>query len=205
MRKNIIQGLLLVVLLLGFAVPATALAGGGGKFCSNLGTWFGVSPFPPDPTSPPVPIPPPPWEVQYLTGWSVTVTGRSNFKGTNNFEFPVFDPSFAVMGLDNTPPFSDAVRVGSMRGNWKRTGRNTFDYTFMGFAFNAAGMPVYVAKISGQVVLVENCQYQHTTAVMEVFLPWKDPFHHEYDYLIPLGEFYGYRATVVDPPELPGM
>ena len=99
MRKSILQGALLAVLLLGFAIPATALAEGGGKGCSNLGTWFGVSPFPPDPSSPPVPVPPPPWEVSYLAGWSVTVTGKSHNEGTNNFEFPFFDPSFAIMGF----------------------------------------------------------------------------------------------------------
>ena len=198
MRKNIVRGALVAILLLGFTIPGVVLAGGGGKGCSNLGTWFGVSPFLPDPTSPPVEIPPPPWGAMYLTGWSVTVTGKSNNTGTNNFEYPVFDPSLPILGLDDTPPFSDAVRIGSMRGNWKRTGGNTFDYTFMGFAFGVSGMPVYVAKISGQVVLVENCQYQYTTATMEVFRPWMDPFDEELDpeWTIPLGEFYGYRAKV---------
>jgi len=196
MRKSIIRGALLSILLLGFTIPGVALAGGGQKGCSNLGTWFGVSPFPPDPTSPPVEIPPPPWDVTYLTGWSVTVTGKSNNEGTNNFEYPVFDPTLAILGLDETPPFSQAVRVGSMRGNWKRTGGNTFDYTFMGFAFDASNMPVYIAKISGQVVLIEKCQYQYTTAIMEVFRPWMNPFHDDYEWEIPLGVFYGYRAKV---------
>jgi len=196
MRKSIIRGALLCILLLGFTIPGVALAGGGGKGCSNIGTWFGVSPSLPDPTAPPVEIPPPPWDVTYLTGWSVTVTGMSSNEGTNNFEYPVFDPTFAILGLNETPPFSQAARVGTMRGNWTRTGGNTFDYTFMGFAFDASNMPVYIAKISGQVVLIENCQYQYTTAIMEVFRPWMNPFHDEREWEIPLGVFYGYRAKV---------
>jgi hypothetical protein len=195
MRKSTIRSALLGILLLGFAIPA--LADGGAKGCSNLGTWFGVSPFPPGQVTPPV-IPPPPWDPTYLSGWSVTVTGKSNKEGTNLFEFPVFDPKFTILGLQDTEPFASADRIGNMRGNWKRTGGNTFDYTFMGFAYTDANMPAYIAKISGQVVLIEDCQYQYTTAVMEVFWPNMNPFD-EYlmpEYVIPLGAFYGYRAKV---------
>jgi len=204
MRKSIIRGALLSILLLGFTIPGVALADDGGKGCSNLGTWFGVSPFIPDPASPPVPIPPPPWDVMYLSGWSVTVTGTSNNEGTNNFEYPIFNPKISP-DLALMEPFASAERLGSMRGNWKRTGGNTFDYTFMGFAYNAMNMPAYIAKISGQVVSVENCQYQYTTAVMEVFLPDMNPFHDApyMDLVIPLGEFYGYRAVVDSSPPLP--
>ena len=190
MRKSIIRAALLVVLLLGFAIPGAVLAGGE-KGCSNLGTWFGVSPtFPPPP--PGTLLPPPwDWEVTYLAGYSVTVTGKSNNEGTNLFEYPIFDAT--LMG--NIP---GAARLGSMRGNWKRTGGNTFDYTFMGFAYDTEGMPVYTAKVSGQVELIQDCQYQKTTAVMEVYLPFDNPFDDEVEPLmtIPLGEFYGYRAKV---------
>lgn len=196
MQKSIIRGVLLGILLLIFTNAGLVLADEGEKGCSNLGTWFGASPFPADPTAPPVEIPPPPWDDVYLTGWAVNVMGKSNNEGTNHFEYPVFDPSLAMLGLDETPPFSDAVRIGSMRGNWKRAGGNTFDYTFMGFAFGASNMPVYIAKISGQAMLLEDCQYQHTTAIMEVFLPWMRPFQDDPAFEIPLGVFYGYRAKV---------
>ncbi len=94
----------------------------------------------------------------------MTVTSKSNNKGTNLFEYPNFD---ATLG----GTFSEAVRIGSMRGNWERTGGNTFDYTFMGFAYDMFNMPVYIAKISGEVELIENCRYQKTTAIMAIFLP----------------------------------
>jgi len=194
MRNNIIRGALLCILLLGFAIPGAALAGGGKKGCSNLGTWFGVSPVPPD-DQPSTEVWAPPWDDIYLTGWSVTVTGKSNSEGTNLFEYPNFD---ATLG----GTFSDAARIGSMRGNWKRTGGNTFDYTFMGFGYGASNMPLYIAKISGQVELIEDCQYQKTTAIMEVFFPNMRPFQDAPypEMVIELGEFYGYRAKVVSPP-----
>ncbi len=82
------------------------------------------------------------------------------------------------------------------RGNWVRIDGNTFDYTFMGFAVDESNMPVYIAKVSGQVSQFDDCQYQYTTAVMEVFLPFMSPFHMEPIATIPLGEFYAYRAKV---------
>lgn len=189
MRNRIIRSALVGILLLGFTIPGVALAGDEERGCSNLGTWFGVSPFLPDPTSPPsVELLPPPWDVTYLTGWSVTVTGKSNNEGANLFEFPSFDAT--LFGA-----FENAVRMGSMRGSWKRTGGNTFDYTFTGFAYDASNMPVYIAKVTGQIELIEDCQYQHTTAIMEVFWPNMNPFHDPAPIAIPLGEFYGYRAA----------
>ena len=178
MRKCIIRGALLGILLLGFTIPGVALAGGGGKGCSNIGTWFGVEA--PDDTR--------------LTGWVASALGKSNNAGTNIFEFPSFDPT---LGL-SVAPFKDAVRIGSMRGNWKRTGGNTFDYTFMGFAFDASNVPVYIAKVSGQVTLFNDCQFQFTTALMDVFLPTMSPIHDQpiNEEPISLGEFYGYRAKV---------
>jgi hypothetical protein len=195
MRNSILRGALVGILLLGFAIPGVALAGGGGKGCSNIGTWFGVA------SSDPTEVAPPPWTETILTGWSATVTGKSSNEGTNNFEYPTFDASFSeIPELAGKEPFVDAERVGSLRGTWKRTGGNTFDYTFMGFAFGEANTPVYIAKISGQVTLFNNCQNQYTTAVMEVFLPFMNPFHDEPIVAIPLGVSYGYRAKVDLPP-----
>ena len=181
MRISTIRYALVGILLLGFGIPGAALAGDGGKGCSNIGTWFGVVG---------------PGQTQ-LTGWQVTVTGKSSNEGTNLMEFPTFDPKVSPE-LAEFEPFKSAERIGNLRGTWKRTGGNTFDYTFMGFAFDASNMPAYIAKISGQVVLIGDCQYQFTTAVMEVFSPLTSPFDDEPgpDWVIPLGEFYGYRATV---------
>ena len=177
MSKSIMRKALLGFLLLGFIVPGAALAGGADKGCSNIGTWFGIA-GPDDMTH---------------TGFIASVMGKSNNRGINILEYPNYDPS---LGIDEEP-FKSAVRITDSHGNWVRTGGNTFDYTFSGFALNAANEPVYISKISGQVLLYGDCQYQYITAILEVFLPFMDPRHDEP--IVPpinLGEFYAYRAKV---------
>jgi hypothetical protein len=123
--------------------------------------------------------------------------GKSEKMGTNTFEFPVFDPSFSdIPELNDLEPFASAVSIGGLRGDWKRVAKNRFAYTFMGFAFDEFGMPVYIAKVSGHTEIVDGCQYQYVTATMEVFWPWVSPFDGDPIATIPLGEFYGYRASV---------
>ena len=182
MRTSIFRGALLGILLVVFASPGIAMAGGHHKKgCSNLGTWFGI--FGPDDTR--------------LTGFSATVTGNSEKYGTNLFEFPTFDPSFSnVPELVGKEPFASADYIGSMRGNWKRIGKSHFKYTFMGLAFDAFDNPVYIAKVSGHTQLFNKCQYQYVTAVMKVYLPFQSPFFDEPIAVVPLGEFYSIRAKV---------
>ena len=176
-----IRRVLLGILLLGFTIPGMALAGDNEKGCSNLGTWFGV--FGPGDTR--------------VSGYSVTVTGNSELMGTNQFEFPNFDPSFPdIEELQGVEPFASAAYVGTMRGNWKRIGKNRFAYTFMGFAFDEFGVPVYIGKVSGETEVFNDCQYQKVSATMEVFFPWMSPFETEAPFTIPMGYFFGYRAGV---------
>ena len=184
MRNSIIRSALLGILLLGFAMPGVAMADHKDKGCSNLGTFFGV--FGPDDTR--------------LMGFAGTVTGNSEKMGTNSFEFPTFDPSFAgVPELEGKEPFVSAAYIGTLRGDWKRIGKSRFAYTFMGFAYNADGIPVYIAKVSGQTQHFNHCQFEHITAVMKVYLPWMSPFYGDPIATIPLGEFYAYRAKVDHP------
>lgn len=181
MRNQIIRGVLLGFLLLGFAFPGIALAEDDERACSNNGTWFGVVGI----------------GNTVLTGWSGTTTGKTDKMGSVSIDFPTFDPSFAdVPELAGVEPFASADYIGAVRGNWKRIGKNAFEYSFTGLAFDEFGDPVYVAKISGTFDIVENCQYQYITAVMEVFLPFMSPFDSEPIALIPLGEFFAYRAKV---------
>lgn len=184
MRNGIIRSALLGILLLGFTSPGIALAEDSEQSCSNLGTWFGV--FAPGDTR--------------LSGYSVTVTGNSELMGTNHFEFPNFDPSFPqIPELQDVEPFASAKYIGSSRGNWQRVAKNRFAYTFMGFAFDEFGVPVYISKVSGETEVFDDCRYQRVTAVMEVYLPWVSPFDGPRIAKIPLGVFYGYRAGVVMP------
>jgi len=181
MRNDIIRGVLLGILLLGFTVPGVALADGGGKGCSNMGTWFGVL----DPL----------YGDMTLTGWTTTVTGQSANKGVNVIEWPDFDPS---LGL-TFPPFSDAHHINNMRGVWERTGGNTFVYSFTGFAYDESNVRVYLAKISGTVTLFDDCQLEEITAYMEAFAPGDNPFLAEPFFELPLPTHWGQRAPLALP------
>jgi hypothetical protein len=178
MRADIIRGALLGILLLGFACPGIALAGDGEKNCSNHGTWFGVlDPMEGDMT---------------LTGWTTTVTGQSGNMGVNVIEWPDFDPTLGLA----FPPFDQADHISNMRGLWKRTGGKTFVYSFTGFAYNDMNMPVYIAKVSGTVTLLGDCNYEHITAYMEAFAPGDNPFLAEPFFFTPLPDHWGQRAML---------
>lgn len=169
--RHVVLGIVTALLMM----PSVSMAGGG-KGCSMLGTWFGV-------TSP---------EDTTLTGWMVTVTGKSNNRGTNDLEYPTFD-----FTLGNN--FPTAVRGSSMRGNWVRTGGRTFDYTFMGMAVDADGVPVWIGKVVGTATISRDCMSERITALMKVYLPTDSPFEDEPLFVMPLPDHYGYRAGVDAP------
>lgn len=170
MKTKIFQGILAVMLVMAFGVPGVAYAGKG---CSFQGTWFGV-------VSP---------EDTELTGWMVTVAGQSSKRGTNNLEYPTFDPTLGGA-------FSTAVSVSTLRGAWERTSGNTFIYTMTGIAVDAGGMPVWIGKLSGHITLSGDCNSETITATLEVFLPSVSPFAGDPYFVMPLPTHYGYRAYV---------
>jgi hypothetical protein len=177
MRKSIIRGALLGIVLLGFTIPGATLADGAGKGCSIQGTWFGVMGV----------------GDTRLTGWMINVTGKSANEGENNIEYPNFDYT-----LDGN--FPNVVSLSTMRGVWQRSGGNTFDYSFTGYAIDEFGVPVYIATVSGVATLIEDCRYEHITATMDVFLPFTDtdPFHDDPYLSFPLEPLYGYRLMPGD-------
>lgn len=178
MRNNIIRGVLLGFLLLGFAFPGIALAGGEDKGCSNYGTWFGV-------------VDPPTGDMT-LVGWTTTVTGQSANKGVNAIEWPDFDPTLGLA----FPPFSDAHHINNMRGVWERTGGKTFVYSFTGFAYDEFNVRVYIAKVSGDVTMSDDCQFEYITAYLEVFAPGDNPFLAMPIFETPLAPHWGQRAKL---------
>jgi hypothetical protein len=175
MRNDIIRGVLLGFLLLGFTVPGIALAGGGEKGCSNYGTWFGVEG---------------PGDTR-LTGWMANIMGKSADEGTNDLEYPNFDVT-----LDNS--FPHAVALSSMRGIWRRTGGKTFDYAFTGYATDEFGAPVYIATVSGVVTLQKDCRYEYITATMDVFLAGMSPFEDDPVVSFELEPLWAYKMAFDD-------
>jgi hypothetical protein len=170
MTTGSLRRVLMSVLVVCLAVPGLAVASDGPANCSFQGTWFGVT-SPTDLT---------------LTGWMVTVEGKSHDTGTNNLEYPTFDPT-----LGGAFP---ADRISTLRGAWERTGRNTFAYSFMGFALDSANVPVYIAKVNGTIKLSPDCGTETITASLSVYYPASvSPFDGAPLFTTPLPEHYGYR------------
>jgi hypothetical protein len=173
MIASTFRKVLACVLMFGLAIPGAALAGDAGKGCSILGSWFGVDTL----------------EDKNLTGWMVTVTGKSENRGTNDFEFQNFDPTF--FGY-----FPTAVRLSSSDGAWERTGGNTFKYSFIGFALDAANQLVGIIKTSGEVSLSDDCNSETLSATAYLYDPLEGPFADEPFQVVPFPELYGYRIQL---------
>lgn len=173
MKSRMVRNLVLGIFMLGLSLPGIAMAGGHGRSCSLLGTWFGVQ-------GP---------ESTVLSGWVVTATGSSANRGTNNLEYPTFDASLGI-GLP-------AVRLSTLRGAWERTGGKTFTYTMIGTGVAADGITaVYIGKLSGTITLSDDCNREYITAVFEVFSPEASPFDGERLFRNDLPDHHGYRAFV---------
>lgn len=180
MKTSIVRSSLVAILMLGLAIPGVASAGWFSWGCRYQGTWLGVKA--PDNLEP--------------AGWFATVEGKSYFYGTNNLVFTndIFDPT-----LRGKLPH--VVDVTTNRGNWMRTGYNTFAYTTTGFALDANRRIVYTAKLSGHITLSEDCNSDVITGTLEVFFAGtgKNPFIDKPDIPpedIPIPNVYGYRAFV---------
>jgi len=170
-RKALIRGLL-VVLLACLGASGVANAGEGGKDCSTVGTWLQVDP-----------------DTHVLAGFLSTSEGKSSNEGTISLENPGF-------GLTLFDLFPDAVAGSGDRGVWKRTGGRTFKYLLMGTAVDSSGAIVWIRKISGTIIMSDDCKTEKITAVMAVYLPTDNPFEGTPYFEIDLGDLYAYRLTL---------
>ncbi len=180
MKTSIVRITLIAILTLGLAIPNVASAGWFNWGCRYQGTWFGVQAE----------------DNLALAGWMVTVEGNSYFYGTNNLEFTNDAFDFTLLPF---PGADTVVDVTTNRGNWMRTGYNTFSYTTTGFALDADRKIVFTAKLSGHITLSGDCNSDVITGMMEIFSPgtMKNPFIDEPDIgPFPIDDVYGYRAFV---------
>jgi hypothetical protein len=177
MKTRVWRHIVVGVLMLGLAAPGLALADGSAKGCQFQGTWFGFDPG-----------------TGALSGWVVTVAGQASNAGTNNLEYPNFDPSLG---------FLPATRISTLRGSWVRTGGNTFDYTMIGLATDSSLNIIWIGKLSGHITLSADCNTETIEdTTLEVFGPDQNPYGGEL--MIPvihLPTHYGFR-TSVDLPDL---
>lgn len=93
-----------------------------------------------------------------IPGWVASSHGQSNSSGTSVLEYPAF-----TLGDSNV---FDGTQ---MRGAWKRTGGRTFDYTMMGYSYNADGYPLYIIKMSGTMTVDKGCNTSEVTATINIF------------------------------------
>ena len=98
--------------------------------------------------------------------------------------------------------FPTAVKTTSLRGEWKRTGGNTFAYTLIVLALDDTNQTVGLAKFTGGKVLEEDCTRMVVTVQMEVYEPFMNPFEEDPLGVFDLGFLYAYPMRV-DPPFTP--
>ena len=95
--------------------------------------------------------------------WISTVDRQSASHGTINLEIP---GSANLFG---------AFAITELKGQWKRTSGNTFDWTVVGFSFDENIASHLIAKVRGTNVFDESCDKMMVTDIfMEVFLPTAD-------------------------------
>lgn len=125
------------------AAVSTAIAQeqGGAKGCSLIGSWS-TDAF----GGENVPI-----------QWMATVTGQSNSSGELVVETPVW-------------PFLQWNTTVNMRGAWKRTGGNTFEFLQIGWVRAPDGTPLWLARNFGTQTLSNDCTTMTVTSTM-VMMP----------------------------------
>lgn len=142
-------------------IGAPALAGdedGGGLggnngngVCTLDGAWLGQSPM---------------WGMS----WMVEYESHSHWTGSFTMEFIGGDPTF--LGA-----YPTAVGWSAIAGTWVRTGRRSFDYTFIAYGLDAMGQPVYITKNTGRSEISGRCDtVEIFDMVIAIYDPMADPF-----------------------------
>jgi hypothetical protein len=185
MKTAILRLSLAGALALGLAFSGAATAGNGDKGCSILGTWYGVNNL----------------EDKIPSGWVATALGKSENHGVNVLEFPTYDATFGGI--------YPVLYHSANRGVWRRTGGNTFEYSFMSLL--AGDIPgttereaLYYLRVSGDIVITNDCMSEEITAVMD-FFPVRtingdytnlSPFKDAPAWSMVLDTHYSYRYTL---------
>ena len=141
--------------------------------CNLLGSWVG-------------------YDANGAVWWTSTVDGQNASQGTANLETPgavVFFPG--------------ATAVTELKGVWKRTGGNTYDWTYLGFAYDASGTTLTLGKLIGKDTISKDCNTVYVTdVVMEVFMPTANVNTDAPIATVPFPDHEGHRIQI-DHLELP--
>lgn len=140
---------LVLLLTAVLAFPLNALAKDS---CQYIGSWFG-------------------YDADENVSWTSQAVGPNASGGTMLLELPGFDITFG--GL-----FDVTNIAGNLKGAWKRTGGNTFNYAGMSFATNADGDAVYAVRLTGEVRVIGHCDVlsvDNTWMSIYILDPENDP------------------------------
>ncbi len=141
--------------------------------CKLLGSWIG-------------------YDAGGAAWWTTTADGQNAAKGTLNLEAPG-----SVLFLPG------AAAVTEMRGSWVKTGWNTYDWTVVGFSYDAYATTVGLARLSGKDTMSEDCDtVLVSNVVLEYFYPDADLNNDEPYATANFPDHAGYRIQLYRP-ELP--
>jgi len=98
-----------------------------------------------------------------------------------------------------------AVALTDSKGQWRRTGHRTFEYTMIFYGLDATGLPVVINKMSGDLELVSGCEEMEITAFSEIYFNVDaNPVVDDGDLCVDHGPAIGAMRMSIDPPcELP--
>ena len=135
------------------------------------------------------------WIGHYEDGpawWMSTVDGQNASHGTFNLEIP-----------ESVLFFAGAIGVTEFRGEWKKVGKRTYDWTVIGLPYDETATTLALVKVSGTDTIGENCDTLYATDIfMEVFPPDADPYVDDPVQTSPFPPHDGYRVKV-DLPDFP--
>ena len=149
-------------------------AGNGHKSnCKLLGSWIG-------------------YDAVGAAWWMSTADGQNASHGTLNLEVP-----------GSKLFFGGAFSVTELRGSWKKTGENTYDWTVVGFPYLEDTTTMLLAKLSGKDTVSEDCNtIEVTNVVMELFAATADINVDEPFFADDFPDHEGHRI-MINLPELP--
>lgn len=101
---------------------------------------------------------------RFFTQYSAGATGTG---GTLTIEWISFDPTL----FGNFPA---AVRTTQGMGAWRQVRAATYEYTWIAYGLDSAGIPAYSIKVSGSGAL-QDCDAIAFDYVMEIFPAGLDP------------------------------
>ncbi len=130
--------------------------------------------------------------------WMSSAYGQSTSSGANELEYPA---EFPTLQTPEGPIFPNAVGMTLFRGAWERTGGHTFKYTFIGYAYDANRVPVWIGRMSGPLTLSKDCNTMEVGATLYVFEcdsngKCPNPYGETTKYQFDIPTSYGYRVTV---------